>query len=83
MNPDSFLQTYQLSLILLTFLISFYIIFLIKPNFVFTPKGTFREFGLGFSKKTVIPMWLVTIFIAIMSYLLIRFISIFSKIKSK
>ena len=40
----------------------------LKPAFLYNTNGSLREFGVGFKKKTVVPLWLITIFIAIMSY---------------
>ena len=46
----------------------FMIIILSKPSFIFNSDGTFRNFGIGYSKKTVLPIWLITIVLAIISY---------------
>jgi len=40
----------------------------VKPAFLYNKNGTLREFGVGFKKKTIIPLWLIAIFIAIISY---------------
>jgi hypothetical protein len=40
----------------------------VKPAFLYNKDGTLREFGVGFKKRTVVPLWLITIFIAIISY---------------
>ena len=40
----------------------------IKPHMVYEPDGSLREFGLGSSKKTVTPMWVVAILAAIAAY---------------
>ena len=70
----------RLTFVLLTFLIVIYTVYVYKPLFIFTPSGTFREFGLGYTKKTVIPMWLCTFLIAIVSYLFVRFVYLFMNI---
>jgi len=55
------------------FLIFFIIIIVTKPAFVFDRYGKPREFGLGYKNKTVIPIWLIVIFLAITSYLIVLF----------
>ncbi len=40
-----------------------------KPSVVYTKEGGFRPFGVGYSNKTVIPIWIVAILLAIFSYL--------------
>jgi hypothetical protein len=36
---------------------------------MYNEDGSFREFGIGYKKKTVVPAWLVAIIVAIFSYL--------------
>jgi hypothetical protein len=35
---------------------------------MYNPDGSLKEFGVGFRKKTIIPAWLISIFLAILSY---------------
>lgn len=52
--------------------ITFYVgILSFKPAFLYNSDGTIRQFGIGFSKKTVFPIWLLAIALSIMSYFLI------------
>ncbi len=44
-----------------------------KPSFIYENDGSFRQFGLGYKKKTVIPIWLITIILAILSYVFILY----------
>lgn len=50
------------------FMFLFMIIILSKPSVIFNDDGTFRNFGIGYSKKTILPIWLITIILAIISY---------------
>ena len=50
------------------FLAIIFVITTIKPHFLFTRNGSLRDFGIGFKNKTIIPMWLVVIIVAILSY---------------
>ena len=55
------------------FLVFFIAIMLTKPAFIFDKYGKPRQFGLGYKNKTVIPIWLIIIFLAIISYLIVLF----------
>jgi len=50
------------------FLFLFSILIITKPIFVFDKNGKPRNFGLGYRNKTVIPIWLISIILAILSY---------------
>jgi hypothetical protein len=41
---------------------------LFKPAFLYTPDGAIRQFGIGYSSTTVLPMWLVAMVLASLSY---------------
>lgn len=45
----------------------------IKPNFLYNKDGSLREFGVGTSKKTVFPAWLVAIILALLSYFVVLY----------
>ena len=53
---------------IIIFMFLFMIIILSKPSIIFNNDGTFRNFGIGYSKKTILPIWLITIILAIISY---------------
>jgi hypothetical protein len=40
-----------------------------KPSVMYNEYGEIRPFGLGYSHKTVIPIWLFSIVLAILCYL--------------
>jgi hypothetical protein len=42
-----------------------------KPKFMFNKDGTIKNFGLGYTKKTVLPIWLIAIILAIISYVVV------------
>ena len=54
---------------ILVFLLLFAIIMVTKPNVIFDKNGKLREFGIGYKNKTIIPLWLAVIILAIVSYL--------------
>ena len=53
----------------LVFLVAFYVIQLVKPAFLYNPNGSIKQFGLGYKFKTILPMWLITMAVAIFAYL--------------
>ena len=51
------------------FVTCFLLIISAKPTIVYNVDGSLKQFGLGYKNKTVIPMWLICIILAIFSYL--------------
>ena len=54
------------------FITIYFVIIQNKPNFLYNVDGSLKQFGLGYKKKTVIPLWLITILLAILSYLAVN-----------
>ena len=54
---------------IIVFLLLFAIIMVTKPSVIFDKNGKLREFGIGYKNKTIIPLWLAVIILAIVSYL--------------
>jgi len=51
-----------------------------KPGFLYKKDGSLREFGLGYKNKTVIPLWFLTIIIAIVSYLFVLYYLVYPRL---
>jgi uncharacterized membrane protein YozB (DUF420 family) len=58
---------------ILLFLIIFGIVQFIKPAFLYNKDGSVREFGIGYKNKTILPIWLFSILLGILSYLFILY----------
>jgi hypothetical protein len=56
---------------IVVFLILFALVMFIKPSIIFDTNGRPREFGIGYKNKTILPLWLAVIILAIISYLTI------------
>jgi hypothetical protein len=41
---------------------------MIQPAFLYDKDGSIREFGVGYKNKTILPMWLFSIILGILSY---------------
>jgi hypothetical protein len=50
------------------FLILFGIINALRPSIIYNKDLSFRRFGIGYKNKTVIPIWLFSIVLAILVY---------------
>ena len=57
------------------YIIVFMLVQYANPSFIYNPDGSLREFGVGYSSKTVLPIWLVAILLGILSYLFVYYIS--------
>ena len=60
-----------ISIILFVFM--FGIIVMIKPAFLYNKDGSVREFGIGYKNKTILPIWLLSLILGIISYLIVMF----------
>ena len=71
MLASTFIKKNYLFFTILIFLIFYGIILTIKPSFLYKKDGVLRDFGLGYKHKTIIPLWLVAISLAVFSYLFV------------
>ena len=53
------------------FIIIFSMIQLSKPVFLYNTNGSIREFGVGYKNKTILPIWLLSIVLGIVCYLIV------------
>jgi uncharacterized membrane protein YozB (DUF420 family) len=56
------------------FLVLFGIINAFRPSIIYNKDLSFRRFGIGYKNKTVIPIWLMTIVLAILVYVLVTYL---------
>lgn len=63
----------RLSFAILLFLALFSLIHFMKPSLMYNDDGGFRPFGVGYRHKTVIPIWIVAIILAIFSYMFVLY----------
>lgn len=62
------------------FLIMFGAIQMMKPAFLYNKDGSIREFGVGYKNKTILPIWLLSLILGILSYLFIMYYVAYPKI---
>jgi hypothetical protein len=56
------------------FLILFGIINAFRPSVIYNKDLSFRRFGIGYKNKTVIPIWMLSIVLAILVYVLVTYL---------
>jgi hypothetical protein len=56
---------------IILFIIIFSVIQLSKPMFLYNTDGSIREFGVGYKNKTILPIWLLSIVLGIVCYLIV------------
>jgi hypothetical protein len=58
---------------IIIFLIIFTIVQLLKPPFLYNKDGSLREFGVGYKNKTILPVWLFSMILGILSYVIVLY----------
>jgi len=64
-------QKYKLHAAILLYLSVFCIFQYLKPPFLYDTDGSFKQFGLGYKRKSIFPIWLFSIYLGILCYLLV------------
>jgi hypothetical protein len=60
---------------ILLYVVVFMLVQYATPSFLYNDDGSLREFGVGYSSKTVLPIWLIAIILGILSYLFVFYVS--------
>ena len=68
MSQRRWVRENKIFVAILIYIVLFGLVNLIKPASVYNPDGSLKEFGVGFRRKTIIPVWLISIFLAIIAY---------------
>ena len=58
---------------IILFLIMFVSIQMMKPACLYNNDGSIREFGVGYRNKTIMPVWLLSLILGILSYLFVMY----------
>jgi hypothetical protein len=56
------------SVSIIFFVLIFSIIQILKPDFLYDKDGSIRKFGIGRRKKTILPIWFLTIILSFLCY---------------
>jgi len=68
-----FVRNNRVTIAITLFIIVMISIHTVKPAMIYNVDGGFKPFGLGYRNKSVIPIWVIAIFIAILAYLAVLF----------
>jgi hypothetical protein len=58
---------------IIIFLIIFGVVQFSRPAFLYNRDGSIREFGVGYKNKTILPLWLFSIILGILSYVIVLY----------
>jgi tetrahydromethanopterin S-methyltransferase subunit D len=72
-NLKNFVFRNQVNIAVTLFISFFFIIHYIQPAALYNIDGDFKEFGVGYRHKTIFPIWIVSIVMAILSYLAVLY----------
>ena len=78
----SFIKKNTTSIAILMFIVIFFVIQHFKPSFIYKKDGSLRQFGIGYKEKTVLPIWLIAIVLAILSYLFVMYYLAIPKLRN-
>jgi hypothetical protein len=62
-------------MVLFVFIILYGIVIYIQPEMIFNSKyDCLRQFGVGYKNTTIVPLWLISILFAIISYFIVLYV---------
>tara|TARA_B100000902_G_scaffold133170_1_gene131701 strand:- start:271 stop:519 length:249 start_codon:yes stop_codon:yes gene_type:complete len=80
MNQKNIIKKNITSVSIILFVTIFSLIQYFQPSIIYNSDGSLRQFGIGTKKKTVLPIWLFSLILAIFSYLFVLYYLSFPKI---
>jgi hypothetical protein len=81
MFSKSYIKRNLVMFSLIIFVISYVTLNMAKPTFLYNDNKTLRDFGIGYRKKTVLPLWIISIVLAILSYFSILYYVTYKRIQ--
>ena len=64
-----------LFVVIIVYVCLYSLIVFFKPSIIYDKhKDTLRQFGVGYKNTTILPLWLVSILLAIISYFIVLYI---------
>lgn len=77
----NFVRRNLVAFAILVFVLAYIVIITYQPSFLYNEDGSLRTFGVGYRHKTVVPMWLVVIAMAILSYVVVHYYLIYHRLQ--
>ena len=69
----TFVRINKVNVAISLFIIVLFSIHILKPGFIYNQKNNFHDFGLSYRNKTILPIWIISILTAILSYLFVLY----------
>jgi hypothetical protein len=69
----AFIRRHITSTAILAYIILYGIIIYSKSPLIYNKNGTLKSFGVGYSNRSVLSIWVISIVFAILSYLLVLY----------
>jgi|UniRef100_A0A6C0ES28 hypothetical protein len=64
-----------LFVVIIVYISLYSLIIFFKPSIIYDRyKGSLRQFGVGYKNTTILPLWLVSILLAIISYFIVLYV---------
>ena len=73
MLSRQFIRKHLTSFAILIFIATYSTLVLSKSSLIYNKDGSLRQFGIGYSTRSVLPAWLVAILLAIISYFIVLY----------
>ena len=74
MNVRQIIKANLVAFTIVVYVMLFLILHHFQPSFAYKKDGELRSFGIGYRQKTVLPMWIVSIVLAILIYLFMSYV---------
>lgn len=71
MITNTYIRSHKVSLSLFIYVSLMVLLHVGKPACIYNDDGSFRQFGIGYRNKSIVPIWLISILLAIFSYLVV------------
>tara|TARA_B100000073_G_C23366510_1_gene425075 strand:- start:147 stop:401 length:255 start_codon:yes stop_codon:yes gene_type:complete len=71
-----FVKRHKLSIVIIVFMMCFYFVNNLKPSMFYNDDGSLKQFGLGYKHKTVVPLWLFSILLAIVCFVGVSYLTL-------
>lgn len=56
------------------YIVLYYLVIISKPSIIYNKQhNILRQFGIGYKNTTILPLWLVSILLAIISYFIVLY----------
>ena len=74
MLSTQYIRENKVIVAILLFIVFFATIHSLKPRMIYNEQDGFRQFGIGYKQKTVVPIWVVSIILAVFCYLAVYYL---------